>query len=287
MNSHKDMPVDDEKDWILFQLLEGDLSPEEETEVRKKILLDQEWALAWEQMQAVVLDASEEQGLSPTQKRTLIKSFPLFGASWQRWAAAAVFLIIAGGAWFFMDSNEFPVTKDMVRESQQDDIIPLNTVTDTLLPIKETDQHSNQVTNKRQNIIKKDFAPRSDNAIPEVQFAAEPVHMHTRFGMDQIRFPLHENQHVSMPEPLKVKLRVNYHPRITEPLVIKQSITRIQQRINREIYALSAPRLQVRRKQEGLLPVFELAFHSAGYEAVARLELKQEIIKPLNKSSHE
>lgn len=103
---------EEEMDWKLFLLLEGELDASEQAEVLKKIDEDPKWSKAWKLMQLSVLPAEKEIALSETEKKSLRKTngrvLPIsLNASWFSYAAAASVILLA--FWFWQKPKHEPI----------------------------------------------------------------------------------------------------------------------------------------------------------------------------------
>ena len=95
-------------DWELFEMLEGDLSPEEESELLEKINEDADLAADWDFMQMTQLDAPDVvyQGKDKLIKKdTTLIAFSAM--QWRRTAAIAAILALCYPAWqLFMPKTD-------------------------------------------------------------------------------------------------------------------------------------------------------------------------------------
>lgn len=281
MNTPTEIFPEEEKDWMLFQLLEGELSPEEEALVREKILTHPDWERAWEQMKNTRLVDFGDDGLSADQKRLLIRPFPLWTSVWQKWSVAAVLFLIAGGIWWSAqrEANQLVTEISKTEKKPSPDSTPSDREEDTLFG--ESAVTEKVFVKPRSTTRKTDQAPQIKKDI-DVQLVQEPLHIIPGVNLEDVQFSPFGMKPAVLPSPLMVKLIIRYGQPTENRFSIKKNIAHVQQKINTEIQAFSSPRVQLKRKNEGRKPVFELAFNSAGYEAVARIEIKQELLKPLN-----
>lgn len=107
------MNPEEEKDWMLFLLLEGELEGEELQKVEQLIQENAEWKKAWDLMKLSVLPEDSSIALSSAEKSILKKRGatilpPPFEASWMSYVAAASVLLLAFWYWGFYQTGQTP-----------------------------------------------------------------------------------------------------------------------------------------------------------------------------------
>ena len=269
MKDQKDM------DWELFEMLEGDLSPEEESELLEKIEGDAGLSADWDFMQMTQLDAPE---VVYTGKSKLIKKdtalITFTAVQWRRTAAIAAMLALCYPAWqLFMPKTD---SVDGLAGSATELVEPKATESEVVTPSVENEAVESLVADdnvapkpikSRKNPIQK-MAPivKDEMVIPEVK--------EQLVSLDPANSPIDIKTASTTLEPLP-KANVMYNMQMLIPREETPTYKGIRHTVNAGLALAAAPFKNTKIKvQPADNQSIQIIYSSQQYNATAMVSLK-------------
>jgi hypothetical protein len=279
----KNQYTEEDRDWQLFLLLEGELEGEEKEKVLQLIETDAGWRTDWQLMQKSVLPKDvhitlTEQEKSKLKKHTA-KVLPLrLNASWIAYAAAASVILLT--FWFWRTSDTAS-EKSIVRLPENN--LPTPSPEPSQDVAAELPSNSENKLGNEQNA---DTAIISDGMNKrEPQVPSEPEK--TSIEHDHIQLALAQRLNIELPQDRSpVEMPV---PLLTKMTFVNQASSKIDglafnafewaNNARRLWSAIQDPELSFSRVKNTSGQGVAINFRSEGYETTAQLIVKNDFIQ--------